>query len=533
MKKHKRIIAGIMTICLAFGVGIIPENITPVTSLAAVAETDYKYENLTYKISENGTIEIISCDKSAVNVIIPDKIDGIKVTSIGYHAFSDCKNLEEIKLPESVENISSSSFYGCISLKEITIPDGVKNIEGSAFADCKSLKNITLPDSVENIQANAFNGCTALKSVNVSEKNKNYTSISGILFNKDKSEIIKYPPALSGKVYSVPDGVKIIGDYAFSGCMNLNEINLPDSVTDIGTEAFSECKKIPEIKIPYRVKRIGNSAFKNCTGLLTINIPKSLTKIGSYAFSGTAWIKARQKENPLVIVNDILIDGTAVSGNADIPDGTKTINSNAFADCKNLWGVRIPDSVTRIGDYAFKNCTALGEPLLPESVTTIGISAFQGCPNIRTLNIPESVTLIDYDAFRECKNLNMIAIFNTKCVINDEYGSTFSNKFDSETGKYSFRGMIYGYKDSTPLAYAKKYGINSEVIESIGEMPSGDVNGDYEFNETDIELLQQYISGVPDTKILYWQNADLNNDGVLDVFDLCLVKNLYLKKKKK
>lgn len=526
MKKHKRIIAGIMTICLAFGVGIIPENTAPVTSLVAIAETDYKYENLTYKISENGTIEITSCDKSAVNVIVPEEIDGIKVTGIGYHAFSDCKNLTGITFPKSIEDIHSSAFYGCIGLKEITIPDGVKNIEGSAFADCKSLKNITIPESVENIQANAFNGCTSLESVNVSEKNKNYTSISGILFSKDKSEIIKYPPALSGKVYSVPDGVKIIGDYAFSGCVNLNEINLPDSLTDIGTGAFSECKKIHEIKIPYRVKRIGSRAFENCTGLLTIDIPWSVTKIGSYAFSGTAWIKARQKENPLVIVNDILIDGTAVSGNASIPDGTKTINSNAFADCKDLWGVRIPDSVTRIGDYAFKNCTALGEPMLPDGVITIGKGAFQGCPNIRTLNIPESVTFIDYDAFRECKNLNVIAIFNTKCVINDEYGSTFSNKFDSETGKYSFRGMIYSYADSTPLAYAKKYGINSEVLESIGEMPPGDVNGDYEFNETDIELLQQYILGVPDAKIFYWQNADLNEDGILDVFDLCLVKTL-------
>ncbi|MCM1313916.1 MAG: leucine-rich repeat protein [Prevotella sp.] len=554
MKKYNRIIAGIMAICLMCGIGIVPESIFPEISITASAEEDYTYENLIYKLSENGTIEITGCDKSVTSVVIPNVIEGIKVTGIGYYAFSACKNLTEIKIPDSVASINigafsgckslkditlpdsitdiySSTFYGCTSLKEISIPDSVTNIDGSAFADCTSLTKITIPDSVKNIYISAFNGCTKLTSINVSENNENYSSIDGVLFNKDKSEIIKYPPELSADIYEIPESVKTIGNYAFSGCMNLKEIKIPESVASIGIGAFSECKRLTEITIPDGVKSVGDKAFKNCMNLTSINIPDSVEKIGSKVFSGTSWLKTKQKENPLVIVNNILIDGVVCYGDVVIPDGTTTINSDAFSGCKSFLNITIPDSVKIIGDNAFKGCTGLKLILLPESITTIGYGAFKDCTGLMSMYLPESVTLIDYDAFRNCKNLSDISILNLECTIKEDNGSTFSNGVNQETGEYYFKGTIYGYTNSTAREYAKKYYCKFVAIDALEDITiMGDLNGDNEFNLSDVVLFQKYLLGEADIETSCWKNADLYPDYILDSFDLCLMKKKLLEK---
>ena len=169
------------------------------------------------------------------------------VTSIGDYAFDDCVNLASITIPDSVTSIGKSAFDGCTDLASITIPNSVTSIGDYAFNWCKSLTSITIPDSVTSIGLDVFSACTNLASINVSEKNENYSSIDGIFFNKNITELIKYPAAKTISEYSVPNSVTSIGNSAFASCENLASITIPNSVTSIGLDAFMQCKNLANI----------------------------------------------------------------------------------------------------------------------------------------------------------------------------------------------------------------------------------------------------------------------------------------------
>ena len=169
------------------------------------------------------------------------------VTSIGDYAFDDCVNLASITIPDSVTSIGKSAFDGCTDLASITIPNSVTSIGDYAFNWCKGLTSITIPDSVTSIGLDVFSACTNLASINVSEKNENYSSIDGIFFNKNITELIKYPAAKTISEYSVPNSVTSIGNSAFASCENLASITIPNSVTSIGLDAFMQCKNLANI----------------------------------------------------------------------------------------------------------------------------------------------------------------------------------------------------------------------------------------------------------------------------------------------
>ena len=311
------------------------------------------------------------------------------------------------------------------------------------ISDCyKSVETIEIPSDIDGIPItsigeNAFYECKYLTSINI------------------------------------PDSVKNIGDFAFTYCKSLKSINIPNGVTSIGYDTFAFCSSLISIKLPESVTFIDDYAFYSCKNLVSLNIPESVTRIGGFAFYKTLWLEEKRKENPLVIVNEILIDGEVCSGEVLIPDGVKSIGHSAFAECENLVSIVVPSSVEAI----------------------------------------------EYGAFKACPELESITFLNHECdIFDDEY--TASNNFNH------FYGTIYGYENSTAQAYAEKYGRN---FESLGKAPeketsTGDINGDGEFNVADVVLFQKYLLGMPDTTISDLKNADLCADGRLDTFDLCIMK---------
>ena len=222
--------------------------------------------------------------QSLMSVSIPDS-----VTSIGDYAFGSCFRLKDITLPDSVTSIGDYAFYHCPFLTSITIPDSVTSIGYSAFRYCSSLTNVTIPSSVTSIGDRAFGECLKLISIEVSDANTYYTSIDGVLFNKDGTELLCYPRG--GKtVYIIPDGITSIGNYAFFNCMNLVSVIMPDSVTSIGEWAFYNCE-ITSIVIPYSVTSIGKDAFAGCTSLVSVTISDSVTSIDNAAFYSCTSLK--------------------------------------------------------------------------------------------------------------------------------------------------------------------------------------------------------------------------------------------------
>ena len=153
-----------------------------------------------------------------------------------------------------------------------------------AFYECSKLKEVTIPSSVEAIGSDAFSECSSLTSINVEEGNTKYASEDGVLFNKDKTMLIKFPGGKGGS-YIIPSSVTYITEGVFNGCSALKEVTIPSSVKTIGNHAFEGCTALKKVTIPGSVEAIGDSAFSGCTALESTLIPSGV-RIGSNAFNG-------------------------------------------------------------------------------------------------------------------------------------------------------------------------------------------------------------------------------------------------------
>ena len=186
----------------------------------------------------------------------------------------------------------------------VKIPNGVTSIGNNAFKECTFIKSITMPDSVTNIGDNIFGSCQGLTSINVNENNPSYSSLNGVLLNKDKTELIRYPRGKPEKSYNIPDSVTSIGFGAFFYCESLISMVISDGVTRIKMNAFSYCTSLTSVVIPNSVKSIEGHAFFQCKSLKSITIPDSVTSIGKGAFEIIDFI---------IPYNVIIIHGTAGS----------------------------------------------------------------------------------------------------------------------------------------------------------------------------------------------------------------------------
>lgn len=232
-----------------------------------------------------------SC-KSLSSITLPREL-----TVLGESSFADCVSLKKIDIPEQVTKIDDMVFNGCISLEEIDIKDRVTKIGKYAFKDCKSLEEITIPRSVMSIGIGPFRGCTVLKKINVDPKSRFFKSVDDVLFNKNKSVLVSYPPCKELKVYEIPDSVMTVSSWAFCDSELLEEIVIPDSVTDIGEGAFYQCTSLRSIVIPDSVNRIDDTAFRGCVNLESVTISASVTEFGWGVFNGCDKVKVICPDN--------------------------------------------------------------------------------------------------------------------------------------------------------------------------------------------------------------------------------------------
>jgi hypothetical protein len=311
-------------------------------------------------------------------------------------------SIREVSISAGITSIGQMAFQDCNALTGVTIPEGVTSIGMQAFLGCTALNTINIPASVNTI------GVLALRSsqtINVDPANLNFSSQSGVLFNKAGTTLIQYPTRRAGSSYTVPNGVTLIGDRAFQSALLLTGVTFPASgLLRIGEAAFQDCTALTGVNIPNGVTTIDRSAFHGCTFLTSVTIPNSVTSIGISAFD-----------------NCIRLTGVT------LPPNITVISERLFNDCRALTGtINIPPGVTIIGNMAFANCTALSGVVIPAGVQTIDTEAFFGCTSLVTINIPQSVTTIGTRAFFACTKLTDINVNAANPNYADEGGVLFN-----------------------------------------------------------------------------------------------------------
>ena len=333
-----------------------------------------------------------------------------------YWPISDPRNgvrITRYKGPDSGEVVIPKTIGG-YEVKWI----GGRYSGAAVFQGFTGITSIVIPDSVISIGVSTFSGYTSLAEITVSPDNKNYSSVDGVLFNKDGSELIIYPKGNGRSAYTVPDGVTSISGSAFSGCTSLKEIVIPDSVTTIGSSAFEGCTSLSKVKLSNNLRIIQERTFYDCTSLAEIVIPDSVTEISGRIdteYYGGAFIGCTSLAEIVIPDSVTKIGVSAFLGctslsKVKLPKNLTSINSDVFYGCTSLAEITIPDSVTSIGGYAFSGCTSLTEIVIPDSVTTIGESAFSGCTSLSKVDLPKKLTTIEAYTFSGCSSLESIII---------------------------------------------------------------------------------------------------------------------------
>src|ERR1035437_11140673 len=188
-------------------------------SLPVVVEAQFNYT------TSNGTITITAYSGYGGAVIIPSAINDLPVTTVAAGAFS--------------------TYYYCSLITSLAIPDSVTNFSDGVFYDCIRLTAITLDTH-----------------------NPVYSSVGGVMFNKDQTKLIQYPFAKSGN-YAIPTSVTNIADFAFESCTGLTGVTIPTSVTSVGSLVFFSCTSLTNVNLPSGVASIGRSSFCR-TGLSSV-----------------------------------------------------------------------------------------------------------------------------------------------------------------------------------------------------------------------------------------------------------------------
>ena len=222
-----------------------------------------------YSLDTEGKVTItgIKLGTGKTSVDIPSTISGNPVTAIGNFAFDSCYGLESVTFGENSQ---------------------LKSIGNYAFLNCTSLTSINIPGSVTYIGMGAFR-CGGLTSITVDPNNSNYSSADGVLFNKDKTELIHYPAGNTRTSYSIPSSVTSIGNKAFMSCKKLENVTfgVNSKLESIEEDAFYDCTSLKSIIIPNNVMVINERAFYGCTSLKSIFLSDKVSSIGIAAIPDT------------------------------------------------------------------------------------------------------------------------------------------------------------------------------------------------------------------------------------------------------
>lgn len=370
-------------------------------------------------------------------IAYPNGKAGSPSTNPAYQGVTGQPNASVYKIPDGVESIEQAAFAQVNGLTAIEL-NGVKKLAKGAFDKAVKLRNVLLGPSVDTIEDGAFGGNNDLAAFDVDPANPNYTADNGVIYTKNKEELVLFPAGKAGEYTTLPT-TKKIRNRAFYYAQKVTKVNFNSNLEIIDNDAFQATTKLANItfEAPAKIKTIGTFAFQG-SGLTELNIPASLEVVSWSAFGSTKLKKVTVADgsqlqsintgafNGCKDLEEFTFEGSstlnkiqadAFSGDDKlksfvIPEKVTVLERGAFNGASGLETITFkqPATMTVIGEGAFQNAKALKRIELPSTVTTISKDAFNTCSSLTEVVIPASVTTIDATGFQECAKLEKFTV---------------------------------------------------------------------------------------------------------------------------
>ena len=320
------------------------------------------------------------------------------------------------KIPDGVETLAKGSFALVNEVTAIQLND-VKTIEKGAFYATRNLRNIELGASVKTIQDGAISGTPDLTRFDVASNNPNYIADNeGVIYTKNKEELVLYPSGKGGEYTTLPE-TKKIRNRAFHTAQKVTKVNFNANLEEIGNDVFQYDSNLKEItfEAPSKLQKIGTWTFY-MTGLETLNLPASLKEIGWTAFGSNNKLKtvtiADNSQLKSIGVdafsNNTALETFTFNGSSVL----ETVDGGAFRNDKKLTHFNFPATVKTIGGSAFNGTTSMTHVTFdaPSQLKKIANAAFQKASALKNIDLPEGLEEIERDAFNKCTSLTEIGI---------------------------------------------------------------------------------------------------------------------------
>ena len=370
-------------------------------------------------------------------IAYPNGKAGSPSTNPAYQGVTGQPNASVYKIPDGVESIEQAAFAQVNGLTAIEL-NGVKKLAKGAFDKAVKLRNVLLGPSVDTIEDGAFGGNNDLAAFDVDPANPNYTADNGVIYTKNKEELVLFPAGKAGEYTTLPT-TKKIRNRAFYYAQKVTKVTFNSNLEIIDNDAFQATTKLENItfEAPAKIKTIGTFAFQG-SGLTELNIPASLEVVSWSAFGSTKLKKVTVADgsqlqsintgafNGCKDLEEFTFEGSstlnkiqadAFSGDDKlksfvIPEKVTVLERGAFNGASGLETITFkqPATMTVIGEGAFQNAKALKRIELPSTVTTISKDAFNTCSSLTEVVIPASVTTIDATGFQECAKLEKFTV---------------------------------------------------------------------------------------------------------------------------
>ena len=380
------------------------------------------------------------------------------IRTVRHNAFEGCQSIYWFPFNDGLDTIEAQAFMGCSGLSQgLTLPTSLRFVGDSAFANCTGLMSVDFNGTPNIYGRSVFAGCTELATVTIPST---WSTIPDFLCEnmsslKNFSQLMDY----SGET-GAQTPITSIGQYAFSGCTNLETFTIPESVSTIGYRAFRSCVSLPTLTIPSAVTLIGSEAFDGCTGLKSLR-SEALTPPEAYtSFTGvpktipvivpsgteTAYRRADGWSEFSLIMSDNTPYGTCgdaltwlfsqadstlyIMGSGAMYDYSATATAGSMSPwmesdiASAIYYLEMDSTVTSIGENAFNGCPNLRTMKLSSALTSIGSMAFNACPLTR-VELPASLTTIGAGAFGGCSMIEEVYSYAaTPPTISDVTGAT-------------------------------------------------------------------------------------------------------------